>query len=664
MATKRSEGMARPRPPASLSPLVEGDTGDGKRRRKNSRGGRRGKRGGAREISASRLAEEAALTARLFGGGDSSGRDGTPAWMDDDDAPPGADATDALEVGVDDVRRKEDDDLFAIDRSGQEAADRKDDGELFAIDRSGAQVNEQEGGEDSTCAGRPLEDRDIGKRSDEEAECAEEENGPTSMRGAAWHDDSDPSTDSDVDSDDESNEPKMKVHEKGVSLVDGPNRLKKLRRYRDETEPVSIKEYERRLRERFMSTASVAARTDWADVGLAQRQQQRGEEEGEGEGIRAKKKGGHASSSDEESEEEDAARSILESNASLFSSSTLGKPLPPTLLNVVRTRDGNLSDPNNSVVSAVQFHPGSDEERPLMMTAGMDKMLRFFRIDEEGDNPKVHGVNFPKMPISCASFLGDTGSVVLSGRRPFFYVYDAMSGKIQRVPGIVGRKERSLEKFTASRDGRLIAFVGNDGYVILVDGKTRQWVGDLKMNGSVRTVEFGKDGEHLLGSGSDGDVYRWHIGSRRCVERFRNEDGTITSSLASSDNFLAVGSESGVVNLYDDRHSLSSTQGSRGLALASADRAPLKSIMNLTTSADRLAFNHDGSILAMLTQRERNGLKLLHVPTATVFSNWPTSKTPLKYAWSMDFSPGSRYLAVGNDHGKCLLYRIRHYWDE
>ncbi len=39
----------------------------------------------------------------------------------------------------------------------------------------------------------------------------------------------------------------------------------------------------------------------------------------------------------------------------------------------------------------------------------------------------------PQMPIMCASFLGDTGSVVLSGRRPFFYVYDAISGNVSEA---------------------------------------------------------------------------------------------------------------------------------------------------------------------------------------------------------------------------------------
>jgi len=76
------------------------------------------------------------------------------------------------------------------------------------------------------------------------------------------------------------------------------------------------------------------------------------------------------------------------------------------------------------------------------------------------------------------------------------------------VPKIMGREEKSLEKFSVSPDGRTIAFLGNDGYIILVDVHTKQWIADLKMNGSVRAVTFTPDGEEIMGSGSDGDVYR------------------------------------------------------------------------------------------------------------------------------------------------------------
>ncbi|KAL7492530.1 hypothetical protein ACHAWT_001595 [Skeletonema menzelii] len=595
-------------------------------------------------LSETKLAEEAALTAMLFGGG---GGASSGAWADDDDDQ------------INDTSAW--DDKYGIQNSDDDDSDKEDkatkwsSGDLFAIDRSGEDIGEDE--DDAS----ERSDNEHQSDTDSDDDESEQEVNKASMQGAAWQD---PESDSDSDdSDDDDSDSEERIikskKQKGVSLVDGPNRLKKLRRYRDETDPLSLSEYELRLRERFMNTASVAANTSWADVKQIQHKEE--------EPKTKRKGGGYGSSSDEESEDEDynAAADILESNASLFQHSSSGMQLPPTILDVVRTRDGNLSDPNNSVVSAVQFHPGSDEENPLLMTAGMDKMLRFFRIDGE-ENPKIHGIHFPTLPITCASFLGDSGSVVMSGRRPFFYIYDAISGNIQKIQSIVGRKERSLEKFTVSPNGDVIAFVGNDGYIILVDGKSRQWIGDLKMNGSVRAIAFSEDGEYIMGSGSDGDVYKWNIQSRRCVERFHNEDGTITSSLAATSNFLAVGSESGVVNLYTEKYSRSSLYGGsdKGVGLNATERNPLKSIMNLTTSADSLKFNADGQILALSTRRETNGLKLLHVPTQTVFSNWPTSKTPLKYVWSTDFSPGSKYFAVGNDHGKCLLYRLKHYWDE
>ena len=126
--------------------------------------------------------------------------------------------------------------------------------------------------------------------------------------------------------------------------------------------------------------------------------------------------------------------------------------------------------------------------------------------------------------------------------------------------------------------------------------------------------------------------------------------------MSASSNFLAVGAESGVVNIYKDGNSVLSNRFTK--------RTPIKSIMNLHTSIDYMKFNNDGQILAMSSRREKDTLKLLHVPTQTIFSNWPTTKTPLSYVWSLDFSPGSKYMAIGNDKGKCLLYKLNHYHDD
>lgn len=79
---------------------------------------------------------------------------------------------------------------------------------------------------------------------------------------------------------------------------------------------------------------------------------------------------------------------------------------------------------------------------------------------------------------------------------------------MDKIPRIQGRKEKSLEKFTTSPDGNLIAFIGNDGYIVLVEAKSKMWVADLKMNGSARAVSFSPDGQFIFASGSDGEVYR------------------------------------------------------------------------------------------------------------------------------------------------------------
>ena len=88
---------------------------------------------------------------------------------------------------------------------------------------------------------------------------------------------------------------------------------------------------------------------------------------------------------------------------------------------------------------------------------------------------------------------------------------------------------------------------------------------------------------------------------------------------------------------------------------------PSKTIMSLTTRTDVLRFNHDESLLAISSQMKKDSLKIFHVPSKTVYSNWPTAQTPLHYVTSVDFSANSGMLAIGNDRGKVLLYRLKHY---
>ena len=153
----------------------------------------------------------------------------------------------------------------------------------------------------------------------------------------------------------------------------------------------------------------------------------------------------------------------------------------------------------------------------------------------------------------------------------------------------------------------------------------------------------------LLSSGSDGEVYVWDVRSRRCLSRFQNEGGTVTSSLACAGGagagYIAAGSESGVVNVYD----------AAALGAAARPGRPRRcGRSSLTTSVDRLCFNSvgDAQILAMSSRRSsRRCAPRAPAPRA------PCSRTGRRRARrrtssALAFSPDSRRFAVGNDRGR------------
>lgn len=164
-------------------------------------------------------------------------------------------------------------------------------------------------------------------------------------------------------------------------------------------------------------------------------------------------------------------------------------------------------------------------------------------------------------------------------------------------------------------------------------------------------LSFANDGKELLSIGSDGEVYTWDLRSRRCIHRAPDEGCVKSSALdVSPDSSLfATGSGMGVVNLYNRESFLGGV------------RKPVKTFMNLTTSIDALKFSPDSQILAMSSRMKKDAVRLIHVPSQTVFSNWPKPKSMLQYVQSMAFSPGGGYFAAGNGAGKVLLYRLHHY---
>lgn len=147
-------------------------------------------------------------------------------------------------------------------------------------------------------------------------------------------------------------------------------------------------------------------------------------------------------------------------------------------------------------------------------------------------------------------------------------------------------------------------------------------------------------------------MYIWDVNSRLCVHRAIDNGCLSCTSIAMSPSsqFLATGSKEGVVNVYETK-----------TVLQNQNPIPLKIVLNFVTSITSLKFNAYSEILAMASDKKHNAFKMMHLPSFTVFSNFPTFQTNILMPKAIDFSPSSGYLAISNTSSSAFLYRLKHY---
>ncbi|XP_055808384.1 U3 small nucleolar RNA-associated protein 18 homolog [Solanum dulcamara] len=421
--------------------------------------------------------------------------------------------------------------------------------------------------------------------------------------------------------------------EKTSIKIASVNRLRKLRKEEGE-DVVSGSTYVQRLRAQH---AKLNPGTEWAQIDSQGRSYRSDDEDSDAEGKHIDDYG---------SKDVKLVDDILQSNEDLVVKSRT--KLLPGLLEYSRLVDANAVDPSNAPINSVQFHRNSQ----LLLVGGLDKKLRFFQIDGKR-NTKIQSIFLEDFPIKKAAFLPNGSQVIISGRRKFFHVLDLVKASVDKVGPLVGREEKSLESFEVSPDSDTIAFLGNEGYILLVSSKTKELIGTLKMNGTVRSVAFTDDGQQLLSSGGDGQIYHWDLRTRTCIHKGVDEGSINGTALCTSPNgsLFASGSDSGIVNIYNRQEFLG------------GKRKPIKAIENLTTKVDFMKFNHDAQILAISSSMKKNSSKLIHVPSFTVFSNWPSPNRAVHYPRCLDFSPHGGFMTLGNAEGKVLLYKLHHYHD-
>lgn len=327
-----------------------------------------------------------------------------------------------------------------------------------------------------------------------------------------------------------------------------------------------------------------------------------------------------------------------------------------------RMRDVNKECELRGRLSAVEFHT----KLPLALVAAESSCaFGLFRVDGRR-NEKLHTAYLDGFGVTCAHFNVNSNEVLLGSRRKNFYVYDMPSGRLTDIStmnaGQSRYRERNVssttESFEVSPSGQYIVFM--DGSQLhIVSARTKEWLGQLRAPSRVQAIVFGSNeagrNETLFAIGTDGTVSMWDVATRRCIHSF-TDSGCVRASavcVSRSGALLATGHSTGIVNVYDTAQCLSSRTPS-----------PLCTVQNLVTRCTALRFNATDELLCVASNRVRQGVRLLHVPTRSVFSNFPPmAEAALAHVEALDFSPASGYLSLATSSGKALLYRVKHYRD-
>lgn len=198
---------------------------------------------------------------------------------------------------------------------------------------------------------------------------------------------------------------------------------------------------------------------------------------------------------------------------------------------------------------------------------------------------------------------------------------------MDKVNGSADRKEeqKSMERFELSPCGRYVGLVGSarkgGGLINVLDSGTAQWIAQVRVDGSGGVADFAwwSNGEGMTVASKNGEISEWDARANRVIARWVDAGAVGTTVLAlggrsgraqlGGDRWIAIGSSSGVVNIYDRREWAGpyKDEGTTGIPRTPT---PVRALDQLTTPISHLVFAPDGQFMVMASRWKRDALRL------------------------------------------------------
>lgn len=470
-----------------------------------------------------------------------------------------------------------------------------------------------------------------------------------------------------VDSDDE---------KLAVSLASA-TRLRKLRIAEDE-DLVSGTEYCKRLRQQFLRLNPAPSWARYADGRPSKKQRRTSGAAG------SSSDSSDASDDDGDLTTQPMAKFLRDINRLTGRDSVKNRRLRPEVLDIQRTRE--IPDKHKAPVVCLSFHP----EYPVLLSASTSSILYLHHVAPDAQptpNPRLTSVQVKQVDVRRAEFVYPAGDkIIFGGRRRYFHTWDLPSGSVAKTSQIQGHRleHKTMERFKTSPCGRYMGIVASSrkggGVINVLSVASMQWIAAARMSSRHGVADFAwwSNGEGMTILGKDGSVGEYSMDSRTFLGVWQDDGciGCIVVALGGhngpteigEDRWVAVGSNSGITNIYDRYELLAGKAAADAkTTMEDGEKTPLlkerptprRAFDQLVTPVTEAVFSPDGQLFAFGSREKKDALRMVHVESCTVYRNWPTRETPLGRITSVAFSRQSDMLAVGNDAGKIRLWEIR-----
>lgn len=449
-----------------------------------------------------------------------------------------------------------------------------------------------------------------------------------------------------------------------VSLATA-TRLRKLRIEEGE-DVVSGTEYATRLRKQYLTLNPLPKWVKEAQSHPAKRRRRSSDASDTSSGV----------SGDEDDDEVSAQplNDFLRDAAQMSRLGSKTRKLKPEVLDIQRTRD--IPDKHRDAVTSISFHP----KFPILLSSSPSSMLFLHHLDATAHptpNPKLTSVQARQVDVRRSEFRGPYGDkIFFAGRRRFFHTWDLETGAVQRIHRVQGHRleHRTMEHFRLSPCGQYLGLIGSTrkggGVVNVLSVATSQWVASarLESRGGVADFAWWRNSQGMTILGKNGHVGEWSLITKRFMGIWRDEGcvGAIVLALGGSrgseyigeDCWVAIGSNTGIMNVYDRLELVGGVDEDGDVTIKELPE-PKRRFEQLVTPITTITFSPDGQLMAFASEPQKDAFRLVHLPSCTVYRNWPTEQTPLGRVTAVAFDAKSDVLAVGNDKGKIRLWEIR-----